>query len=150
MLDTMIKQMHRLAQGFNLRDLQNFRTLVGLMTTYEFSIDDILRYIAIREMCRSGSQYKGCPNCAFPMVLSPVNTEPSNMVGGPWRSMWFCERCGEDMYSSFEADQEVKTALVLEDTSLPLPEIYKQNSNYMNKLRRDMEERSRAVRAETN
>lgn len=37
-----------------------------------------------------------CPECGYPMKQTRVNTTNCNQVGGDWKSIWNCPKCGHD------------------------------------------------------
>jgi len=45
------------------------------------------------------SKVMPCLQCGKPMNLYSVNTTPRNQVGGDYKSQWFCQFCGNSIYS---------------------------------------------------
>lgn len=49
-----------------------------------------------------------CPECGFTMNLYRVNDSIRTQVGGGFKSQWFCNRCGCDIYSKMEVFEILK------------------------------------------
>lgn len=87
--------------------LQNLITLIEILQNEDVSIPELIEYVErkkiafiqqnqrqrelnINDISQWERYAKRCPACKSIMGLMPVNSMPSNQIGGVWKSMWFC------------------------------------------------------------
>lgn len=89
---------------FSFSQLQNFVTLIQILENENITIAELQEYVErkklflieqnqrhrernINEITQWERNAKKCPQCQSIMGLMPVNTMPSNQVGGEWKSI---------------------------------------------------------------
>jgi hypothetical protein len=113
---------------FAFSQLQNFVTLIHILENENITIGELQEYVErkklffieqerkkrernINELKQWERYAKKCPQCQSVMGLTPVNSMPSNQVGGEWKSMWFCpdwRSCGYEELSKESYRQQVE------------------------------------------
>jgi predicted nucleic acid-binding Zn-ribbon protein len=85
-------------QAYSTGDLQTFRNILIVLEQNGLTIDQLLKYTWYKTMARDTAILKTCPECGDDMNLFSVNHSPCAMVGGHYRSQWFCDNCGHSEY----------------------------------------------------
>ena len=102
----------KIVEAFQFGVLQECKNLILKLDEHKVPWGEFLLWLEDKKMFKrlgNNPMIRPCPDCEKPLRLSPVNTEPWNMVGEGLKSQWFCV-CGYSKYSDQTVMEEVTLA----------------------------------------
>jgi hypothetical protein len=100
--------------GFETNQIFEFKQILRFIKSNGIEQQEIVDYIEdttisvtlsqeiVRDLMSLSPFTKPCPDCGSQTILIPVNDSPGYMVGGKYRSMFYCVKtieCGYEFYS---------------------------------------------------
>jgi len=85
-------------EQWSVSDIQEMINLHLHIESLGLKFDVVLRdYLKVKDE-------KICPECGLEMVLTSVNTHPSNQIGGNAKTMWYCinQDCSHTIVNEME------------------------------------------------
>ena len=112
----MPKSMQQLTAAKNGDVLQELRNLIINMKQNGREIgagmEEFLDYMdglnLHNRQANQSTKIMQCIKCNAAMDLYPVNNTPKNQVGGDYKSQWFCNHCGNSIFSVKSPQEEWK------------------------------------------
>ena len=98
--------MNELIQAWDLKTLQELRTLYTHLTAHKKTMQE---FVAFMDSINK-AVIKKCPTCSEVMDLYSVNSSSGDMVGGDYKSQWYCRKCGYSIFSIKSPNEEWKEA----------------------------------------
>lgn len=110
----LIKDIEKILEPFSLKfgQKQDLGTLLIHLRDNGVTADEVIDYIeGIKEGIRAKQEKQSkerdrwnevalkCPDCKIAMILTSVNTHPSNQVEKGLNSQWVCLKCWYEMFS---------------------------------------------------